>query len=82
MLKTKSVAISSALQAPGKKMKGNDKKGRSGRTKFSETDKRILQGQAVKEGDVETKPGEKKGDGFKDERESKTRSVEDAGVRR
>lgn len=41
-------------------MKGNDKKGRSGRTKFSETDKRILQGQAVKEGDVETKPGKKK----------------------
>lgn len=38
-------------------MRRNDKKGRSGRNrnKFPVTDKRILQGQAVKEVDVEKK---------------------------
>ena len=36
-----------------RKMMANDKKGRSGRNKFSATDKGRLQGQAVKEGDVE-----------------------------
>lgn len=34
-------------------MMRNDKKGRSGRNKFSATDKGRLQGQAVKDGDVE-----------------------------
>ncbi len=36
-------------------MNRNDIKGRSGRNKFPVTDKKILQGQAVKEGDVEKK---------------------------
>lgn len=42
-------------------MRRTDKKGRSGRNKFPETDKTILQGQAVKEEDVEKKP-KKEGD--------------------
>lgn len=51
-------------------MRRNDKKGRSGRNKFPETDKRILQqGQAAKEGDVEKKP---KIGGYKVEQESET----------
>ncbi len=50
-------------------MRRNDKKGRSGRNKFPETDKRILQGQAVKEGDVEKKLKRR---GYKREHESET----------
>lgn len=50
-------------------MRRNDKKGRSGRNKFPETDKRILQVQAVREGDVEKKPN--KG-GYNGEQESET----------
>ena len=51
-------------------MRRNDKKGRSGRNKFPVTDKRILQGQAVKEGGGEKK--ELKRRGFKEKQESET----------
>lgn len=52
-------------------MRRDDKKGRSGRNKFPETDKRILQGQAVKEGDVENGEWRKRG-GYNGEQESET----------
>lgn len=59
-------------------MRRDDKKGRSGRNKFPATDKRILQGQTVKEGDVEKKL--KRG-AYKRKQECKT-GVVDVGKQR